>query len=538
MAGFWTLTRLILRRDRVKLPIWIGSIVLSLLAMVPMLKDIYGDSGSLAVLHQTFGTNPAGLFLTGPMDAPTFGALMTIETLLWWGLAIAFMNTLFIIRHTRHNEEIGAQELILSGRVHRRTGLFSALFVAFLANLIMAIFIGAGMSLVSDSWSAQSGWLYGLSLGLFGWVWAVIAALVVQLVESGRSANGILAGLIGLTFILRGIGDFLGTTNAEGLVEPTWISTLSPFGWLQATRALTFPEWTPLSFPVICTIILIPIAIWLLDIRDVGAGILPARKGRARARRWLTTNLGLAWRLQRAIFTGWLIGVIVMVITIGALVPQMASVYQSSDNMKALIVAMGGQGALIPTFLSAMLSVIVLMVLAYAIQALSKLRGEEASGHLESILATKTSRFRWLVSHGSIILIGSVIMLTLAGALLAGAVTIWSNYEASIGEYILAGLSYFPVVGLFVGLYVLLFGLLPRTASLVTWLYFGFVTFALWIAPMLKLDQWIMNLSVMSHLAAAPAEAIKWQPLLVLSVAALGGLFAGIAAFRRRDIQG
>ena len=51
MAGFWTLTRLILRRDRVKLPIWIGSIVLSLLAMVPMLKDIYGSGESLAVLH-------------------------------------------------------------------------------------------------------------------------------------------------------------------------------------------------------------------------------------------------------------------------------------------------------------------------------------------------------------------------------------------------------------------------------------------------------------------------------------------------------
>lgn len=538
MTGFWTLTRLILRRDRVKLPVWIGTTVLSLLAMVPLLKNVYGDSKSLAVIHQAFGTNPAGLFLTGPMDAPTFGALMTIETLLWWGLAIAFMNTLFIIRHTRHNEEIGAQELILSGQVHRRTGLLSALFVAFLMNLVMAMFIGVGMSLISDSWSSQSAWLYGIAFGLFGWVWAVIAGLVAQLVENSRSANGILAGLIGIAFVLRGIGDFLGTINASGVVEPAWISALSPFGWLQATRALTSPEWLPLIFPVICTLILIPMTIWLLDIRDVGAGILPARKGRARARRWLTTNLGLAWRLQRATCMGWLIGVAAMVATIGALVPQMTNVYESSDSLKALIVAMGGSGALVPAFLSAMLAIVVLMVLAYAIQALGRLRSEETSGHLENILATRSSRLGWLVSHGSIILVASTVMLMVAGALMALVVTLASSYKVNIGDYTLAGLSYLPVVGVFMGLYLLLLGILPRTANLVAWLYFGFVTFALWIAPMLKLDQWIMNLSVMSHLAGAPAEAIKWQPLLILSVMALGGLAAGIAAFRHRDIQG
>lgn len=88
------------------------SVVVSLIAMVPLLKNVYGDQQSLQMVYQTFSINPAGLFITGPMDAPTFGAMMTIETLLWWGLAVAFMNVL-IVRHTRQNEETGAQELFV-----------------------------------------------------------------------------------------------------------------------------------------------------------------------------------------------------------------------------------------------------------------------------------------------------------------------------------------------------------------------------------------------------------------------------------------
>ncbi len=534
-SGFVTVTRLILRRDRVRLSVWIGAVSLSLIAMVPMLKDVYGDSESLRTLYQTFGVNPTGLFLTGPMDAPTLGGLMTIETVLWWGLAVAFMNALFIIRHTRQNEEMGAQELLLSGQLHRRTGLLSALFVACLMNLVVAVIVGAGLGVISHEWGAQQAWLYGLSLGLFGCAWAVIAAIVAQLVESGRLANGILAGLIGGAFVMRGIGDVLGTTNSSGLVEPAWASALSPFGWLQASRALTFPEWSPLLVPFLFGIVGTFIALRLLSVRDVGAGIIPMRKGRVRARRWLKTQLGLAWHLQKTVCVGWMLGVLAMVMTIGALVPQMTDVYGSSENMMALITAMGGQGALIPTFLSAMLSVVVLMVLAYAIQALGKLRNEEASGHLEAVLATRVSRTAWLGMQVSVVLAASACMLALAGAVLALSVTTMSDFEAPVWDYIAAGLSYVPAVGLFVGIYVLLFGSMPRLANLIAWLYFGFVTFALWIAPMLQLDQWVMNLSVMSHVAAAPAETIQLVPLVILLVVALGCLGLGVAAFRYRD---
>ena len=82
MAGLWTMIRLILRRDRVKLPLWIGGIVVTLVAMIPLLRNVYGDAASLAGVYAGISSNPAGLFMTGPMDGPTFSAFMTIETLL------------------------------------------------------------------------------------------------------------------------------------------------------------------------------------------------------------------------------------------------------------------------------------------------------------------------------------------------------------------------------------------------------------------------------------------------------------------------
>lgn len=536
LTGTSKLIKLILRRDRVKLPVWIFCVTLSLLCMIPLLQSVYGDQNSLNTLYQTFSTNPAGVFLTGPIDEPTFGALFTIETLLWWGLGIAFMNTLLIVRHTRQNEEIGAQELILSGQVHRGTSLVAALVVAFGLNLITTIGIGIGMTLLANSWSTSQAWLYALSLGLFGFAWAAIAGVIAQFVENTRGTNGILAGLIGIMFILRGIGDFTGETDAQGLLQPNWPSYLSPFGWLEATRSLTFPQWWPLIIPAVFSVVAVGVAFVLLSRRDVGAGILPARKGKPRASALLKTPLGITWHLQKNIFIGWLVATMVMVVTIGALVPEMTSIYETSQSMMDLITSMGGTGAIIPAFLSAMLSITVLMVAAYAIQGLSKLRSEEVSGHLENLLATKLSRLKWLSLHSLVVLIGSILMLALTGFVLALTVVLVSDYSINLWQYTLAALSYAPMILAFIGGYILLFGFLPRTVSLVLWIYFGFVVFMTWIGPLLKLGQRVMDLSIMTHISAAPAESITTGPLILMTGIAVVCTLLGSFAWRQRNL--
>lgn len=536
MAGLWTSIRLILRRDRIKLPVWIIGFVGLLLLMIPLLQDVYGDEESLQTMFATFGANPAGLFMTGPMDSPTFGAFMTIETLLWWGMAIAFLNTLLVVRHTRHNEEIGAQELLLSGQMHRGTSLVAALIVALGVNIIIAIAVAVGMGLMDAPWGAEQSWLYAVAMGSFGLVWAAIAAVVVQLVENGRSANGMLAGLIGLGFIIRGMGDFLGTADGGGIHQPAWMSHLVPFGWLQATRPLTHPEWAPLLISVGVAILMIGAAFVLLSRRDVGAGLLPSRRGKARASSLRKTPLGLTLYLQKNVFIGWFVAVMVLVGTIGVLVPQMSDIYNESDSMREMIQAIGGVGELIPSFMSAMLSIMSMMVFGYVIHGATKIRAEESSGRLESVLATKLTRIKWIGLHVATVLVGAAIMLGMMGLVLALCVNSLSDFSVDIGRYTIAGLSYVPIAVAFMGLYLGLFGLAPRIAGGVSWVYYGFVFFALWLGPIVQLDQTVMNVSMMEHISAPPAEDILWKPLVAIGAIAIGLCIAGFALFHRRDI--
>lgn len=537
LAGLKTLIGLIIRRDRIKLPLILVLFVGTLIGMVPMLDNLYGDADSINSLYYALATNPAMLFLTGPIDEPSFGALMTIETFLWWGLAAAFINTMLVVRHTRHNEEIGAQELLLSGQTHRSTSLVAAMTIAVLVNLIIGLALGLGLQVSGSTWGVDQAWLYGAAIATFGLAWAGIAAVVVQLVESGRSSNGMLAGLIGLAFVLRGIGDFMGQVAANGLHQPAWLSYLSPFGWMQMTRPLTEPVWWPLVIPLAFWLLMMGLALVLQSKRDVGEGLLPSFAGKDKASRLLATPLGLTIRLQRNVFIGWLIGVLVMALTIGSMVPQMGQAIEGSDSLKQVIEGIGGHGQLLPSFMSAMMAISALLVVAYAIHALGRLGSEESSGRLESLLATKLSRLIWAGIHFDVILIGSITMLAANGLVAGLCINLLSDFQVDTWQYTLASLSYLPIVLAFMAIYMLLFGLLPRLASGLTWLYFGFVFFVLWLGPMVQLKQSIMNLSVMEHVSTPPAEDVAWTALGVITMLAVLLITVGFVAFRRRDLS-
>lgn len=534
----WTLVKLILRRDRIKLPLWTVLIASSLVAMVPVLQETYGQQSAIDTLYQTFGVSPAMLFITGPMDTPTFGALMTIETMLWWGLVIAFMNTLLVVRHTRLNEDSGAQELMLSGQLKRHAALTATLLVALIVNAITGLLITLGLLAVSGNLLSTPGvWLFGVGLGVFGMAWASIAAVVVQLVSSSRGANGALASLIGVAFVLRGVGDFMGDTNASGIPEPMWASWFSPFGWLQSTHALTAPSWWGLVTPAVFATLATAAGYWLLSIRDVGQGILPSRRGRARATKLGKSLIGLTWHLQRNITIGWLAAVLIMAGIVGAMAPEMSNIYEGSDSMKSLLEALGGVGAVIPTFMSAMLAMIVLMVVAYVVQAIGRMQSEESTGHLENILATKASRAKWLATHGIVSLSAAFLMLITTGASLAILVNTLTDIHLNVWQYILAGASYMPAVMIFGSIYICLFGVLPRFASLITWTYLGLTVFLTWLAPLFAINEMWLKLSVLDWVPPVPAEPISIGTVVGMLAIALALTAIGMAGWRRRDYR-
>lgn len=540
LAGTRRLARLALRRDRVKLPIWIIAIVGLLAMMLPALTETYSSPEMRETYYATISTSAIGKLFAGNVDSPAFGAIVTAETMLYVGLAIAFMNVLLIVRHTRHNEELGSSELLQSARVGRFSALTSALLLALAANTVVAV----GLALVlggHEEITQSQAWLYGIGQGMLGISFAAIAAVTAQLSGSARGASSMGAIVIGAAFLLRGVGDVLANTGADGLSRPLWPSWLSPFGWLQAARPLTEQHWWALLLPVVFSVFALAAAYSLLTRRDVGSGILPARAGAPRASAALLTasSLGLAVRLQKGVFIGWLIGAAVTAAVTGGMVHEVLGFVEESDVMREYVAALGGEGSFTDIFLSAMLAMIAMIVIAYVVQSMQRVRSEEVRGYAESLLATALGRKKWVLSHVLVVSVGSLIILVVSGLVTAASAGIAGGIpltEWGLGSYALAALSYLPALLLFAGLAVFIFGLLPKATLLVTWLAFTYVIFIGQFGALLKLPDSFLNATPFAHIAAAPAAGVVWKPLFILTALALGLLVVGLAAFRRRDI--
>ncbi len=144
--------------------------------------------------------------------------------------------------------------------------------------------------------------LLALGIGCCGLAFTGIAAVAAQLTSSARTARGIALGVLGVAFVLRGVGDSAGASG------PSWLSWASPLAWIQLARPFAAERWWVLALPLAVAAAGTGLAFALAARRDQGAGLLPDRPGRATASAVLRGPFGLAWRLQRGALAGWAIG--------------------------------------------------------------------------------------------------------------------------------------------------------------------------------------------------------------------------------------
>lgn len=530
-TGTGRLIRLALRRDRIKLPVWIILTVGFIVATVPALVTTYGSAAERAAYYVTVGSSAIGKLFVGNMDNDSMGAVFMAETLLYAALIVAFLNILLVVRHTRQNEELGSSELLQSARVGRFAPLTAALLVAVGANTLVAA--GLTAVFVGQSELPQGGaLLYGLAVGLFGMAFAAIAGITAQLASTARAASSLASMVVGGAFLLRAIGDFFPTHHA-GEVWPLWTSWLSPFGWLQLARPLTLQDWWALLLPIGFTIVAVLAAYGLLLRRDIGQGIMPARLGRARAKHTLLSPFGLALRLQRGVLIGWTVAVLAMVLTAAGMVTQVQDLVEQSPVLQQYLALSGGN--ITTLFASAMIGITALLIVAYGLQALLKMRSEETNGYVESLLATGVSRMRWQLSHFAVVVGGTTMLLFLNGFLTG--VIVGSASAASLGAYTVAGLVYVPPVMMLLAFAFFCFGAIPRLMSILSWAVFGFVLFVSQFANLMKLSPALVNVSPFAHVTTGLDGDVRVLPLVIMLALTAVLLLSGIGAWRTRDIR-
>ncbi|HET6547055.1 MAG TPA: ABC transporter permease [Solirubrobacter sp.] len=528
MSGTWPLTRFVLRRDRVRLTVWVLSITVVVLGSVTSFSTTYPTAADRAARIDVLQGSAAAALFVGPgygAEDYTFGAMTANELLPLTALVVGLMSIFLVVRHTRAEEEEGRADLVRSAMVGRRAAATAALAEAFGAQLVLCALLAAGLPAALDGLDPAGSLAFASAIAGVGFVFAALALVAAQLTVSARSALGLASVALAALYLLRALADLAGVSA---------LAWLSPFGWASNMRAYVDERWWPLLLFAAATAALVAVAFRILAGRDLGAGIVGDRPARPRAAPWLRSPLALALRLQRTSLIAWGASLFALGAVYGSIATEASKLSGDVVSLRDYYQRIG-TGAVVDQFLSVTLSICALVAAGFAIQAAARARGEESAQRVEPVLATPVARARWLGSHLALSLGGGAAMLLAIGIGLGGAYALSSGDAAQLPRLVGAALAYAPAVWVFSGLAALLFGLLPR-ATAWTWAVFGAVVFVGFLGPLLKLPGWVFDLSPFEHVPTLPAEGFSLLPLLVLTAIAAALAAGGIAAFRRRDI--
>jgi ABC-2 type transport system permease protein len=533
LRGTRALLRLALRRDRIQLPIWIVSLAGLLAAQVAGLVGIY-DTPHARAAYARVNAGSAGARMFGSIDGPTLGAITMVEIYGFLAIMFAVMSTFAVVRHTRRGEERGQLELVRSGVVGVHASMAAALLTTIIANVAVAA--ACWVALLRFDLDPAGTALMCSSLAACGITFGALAALVAQLSPSARVANSLTGLGIGLAFLARAIGDVIGPTEPSGMaVDIAWPSWLSPLGWGQLAYPFSDQHWWALAPAAGASVCFVAVALVIEARRDFGQGVLTPHRRPARGAGYLRSSVGLALRLQRGVLIAWSI----VALSVGAIVGGFAGVVDDmlggNDAAAEVFAALGGSDALLDNYFAIMGAYIGLTVAGFAMQAMQRLHSEESSGTLESILATRATRTRFLLGHLVVVVAGSVLLMAFAAG--TGA---WSTVLAGHADRardVLVGMAVqLPAVAVLVGTAVLGFGVSARWSTRVGWGAFAFCV-VVFVGSALQLPDRVLELSPFSHVPLVPTEHVRATPLLVLGALALVLVLAGLGAFQRRDVR-
>ncbi len=525
-VGTGTLVRLAIRRDRILIPVWILVFVITAAGSAQASIDLYPDVHSRVEAARTTNASPALISLYGRIfDESSLGALSLFKLTAFGALLVALLAAILVVRHTRTEEENGRLELLSAGVLGRYAAVSAALIVS--AGTVVLMGLLTALALIGVGLDAGGSLAFGLTWASAGLAFAGVGAVTAQLTEGARAANGFTAVILGISYVLRAIGD-----SGDGT---RWVSWLSPIGWAQQIRPYASDRFAVVLLPPALMAVLVLGAFALIRRRDVGAGLVRPRPGPAAAAASLRSPLALAWRLHRGSLYGWGFAFLLLGLLVGNIASNVDG-FVTSDSAKELVQKLGGVDAITDAFLSTEMGVLGLLASAFGIQAALRLRSEETALRAEPLLATGVTRARWLGSHVLMALFGTAV-LVLVGGLGAGVSSGASlgNMGRQVPRMLAAAAVQLPAIWLVTALVVILFALAPKVVT-VAWVLLGAFLLIGQFGAVFNLPQSVMNLSPYGHTPRLPGGDFSAVPVIWLTAIAVALTAAGFTTFRRRDI--
>lgn len=488
-----------------------------------LLSSMAANTGLKALLGETRQVTSIGGFT----DWRALGVTILVASI--WGLLVA-------TRYLRGEEAAGRWELFLAGQATARraaAGALAAVGVGVAAMYLPTALLTAVVGLRHEvGIGVGASLLFALAVVTGAAMFAAVGALASEVMPTRARATGLAAGVFGAAFMLRALGD-----SAPGA---HWLVYLSPLGWVEQLSPLVRPQ--PLwLLPIAGLTGICAAGTVLLAKRDLGTALM-ADKDKVRPRtRLLGSPELLALRLSWASVTAWLAGITVAGVLYGSFAKSAGKAFTSSNLIKKITGGLTGvatrqlqeQGARV--YAGIVFLILMTLIMAYVASSVARTRDEEAEGYLDNLVVRQVSRLRWLSGYA-----GLALAVTLAAAM-SGSFGLWlgaASQQAglSIHELALAGLNgAAPAIAL-LGIGICAFGFAPRLTAMVGWAVLAWAFLIDMLGSAIKVNHWIMDTSLLRHMALAPAVHPDWR--IVGTYAGIGCAAAAIGAWRfvRRDL--
>ncbi|WP_186760575.1 ABC transporter permease [Arthrobacter alpinus] len=523
MTGFWISVRFILRRNWLRLVIWAAVLAV----MIPVVYDSQQQAFPTQAARNAYAqvaNTPAVAAMTGlPYAAGSLGGILVIK--IWMTLAVALgFASIFLVTHNgRADEESGRTELLRSSAMGRHA--YSMANYAVVGGL--SVVSGALISLLclAETLPTAGSLVMGASIAGTGLAFVGIAVICGQLSSTSRGANSLAVAILAVFYFIRAAADL--QANGGNVNVISWFS---PIGWAQNMRPFGQNTWWPLLALLGLAVAGCALALRIETRRDLGMGILPERRGKARASEFLMHPVGLVLRLQRAPLIGWMVGAVVAGLFFGTVAKAMTTVLEPSNAFAKAFV--GESSNMLDGILGVFVLFTAMLAGAFAVQCITGARTEEAEGRLESQLAGALSRSTWLWANVLVSAVGSALMLLLGGYLTG----VSSNGAATGSQLAGAAFAYWPAVLLMMGVPLFLQGFAPRLSASLGWAVYGISVVVAMFGGLFSLSESVIAATPYGAVPRLMTENFTALPILVLSAIALALGVLGFWRFSNRDI--
>jgi ABC-2 type transport system permease protein len=165
----------------------------------------------------------------------------------------------------------------------------------------------------------------------------------------------------------------------------------------------------------------------------------------------------------------------------------------------------------------------------------SAARAEEADGRLEYLASGPVARWRWLTGRVAVAL-GVVVVVGLAAGLGGWLGVRMSGGHIPFGSMVEAGLNLVAPAVLVLGVGTLAHGVAARTAATVAYTIVVWSFIVELIGSVVKFNHYLLDTSIIHHVAAAPAVDPRWDAAAVMVGLGVVAAFAGAIALQHRDL--